>query len=62
MRKYSATKNQLELIEKILKDYPDSIEMLEYDDFIKSPTLRSGSFLSFGSLKKAIPEIIIGEM
>ena len=39
----SATKNQLELIEKILKDYPDSIEMLEYDDFIKSPTVKNAS-------------------
>ena len=27
------TKNQIDLIEKIIRDYPDSIEMLEYDDY-----------------------------
>ena len=37
------TKNQIELIEKIIKDYPDSIEMLEYDDYLKSPTVKNAS-------------------
>lgn len=37
------TKNQIELIEKIIKDYPDSIEMLEYDDYLKSPTIKNAS-------------------
>ena len=38
-----ATKNQIELIEKIIRDYPDSIEMLEYDDYLKSPTVKNAS-------------------
>ena len=37
------TKNQIDLIEKIIKDYPDSIEMLEYDDYLKSPTIKNAS-------------------
>ena len=39
----SATKNQIDLIEKIIHDYPDSIEMLEYDDYLKSPTIKNAS-------------------
>ena len=37
------TKNQIDLIEKIIRDYPDSIEMLEYDDYLKSPTAKNAS-------------------
>ena len=37
------TKNQIDLIEKIIRDYPDSIEMLEYDDYLKSPTIKNAS-------------------
>ena len=37
------TKNQIDLIEKIIRDYPDSIEMLEYDDYLKSPTVKNAS-------------------
>ena len=36
--KSNATKKQGELIEKILKDFPDCVEMLEYEDYSKSPT------------------------
>ena len=38
-----ATKNQIDLIEKIIRDYPDSVEMLEYDDYLKSPTIKNAS-------------------
>ena len=37
------TKNQINLIEKIIHDYPDSVEMLEYDDYLKSPTIKNAS-------------------
>ena len=39
----TATKNQIDLIEKITRDYPDSVEMLEYDDYLKSPTIKNAS-------------------
>lgn len=38
-----ATKNQIDLIERLIKDYPDSIEMLEYEDYLKSPTVKNAS-------------------
>ena len=38
-----STKNQRELIEKILKDYPDSAEMLEFEDYVKNPTVINAS-------------------
>lgn len=34
---------QQQLIEKILKDFPDSKEMLEYEDYIKEPTVGNAS-------------------
>ena len=33
-----ATKKQEQMIEKILRDFPDSKEMLEYEDYLKNPT------------------------
>ena len=39
----SATESQKELISRILEDFPDSSEMLEYEDYIKSPTIRNAS-------------------
>lgn len=38
-----STKNQRELIEKILKDYPDSAEMLEFEDYVNNPTVINAS-------------------
>lgn len=38
-----ATDNQKELIERILKDYPDSIEMLEFEDYVNNPTVTNAS-------------------
>ena len=37
------TKNHIDLIEKIIRDCPDSIVMLEYDDYLKSPTVKNAS-------------------
>lgn len=34
---------QQQLIEKILTDFPDSKEMLEYEDYLKEPTVRNAS-------------------
>lgn len=39
----TVTKKQAELIEKILKDFPDSKEMLEYEDYIKNSTVGNAS-------------------
>ena len=38
-----ATKQQETLIEKILKDFPDSADMLEYDDYMRNPTTENAS-------------------
>lgn len=35
--------NQKQLIAKILRDYPDSAEMLEYDDYKQHPTVGNAS-------------------
>lgn len=35
--------NQKQLIEKILTDFPDSKEMLEYEDYLKEPTVGNAS-------------------
>lgn len=39
----SASKSQKDLIEKILREFPDSIEMLEYEDYLKNPTIKNAS-------------------
>ena len=38
-----STKKQRELIETILKDYPDSAEMLEFEDYVNNPTIINAS-------------------
>ena len=38
-----STQRQQQLIEKILKDFPDSREMLEYEDYTKEPTVGNAS-------------------
>ena len=35
--------SQKQLIEKILKDFPDSADMLEYDDYMRNPTTENAS-------------------
>ena len=37
------TKKQKELIRDILKQFPDSVQMLEYEDYISNPTVRNAS-------------------
>ena len=37
------TMNQRKLIEDILKQFPDSVQMLEYDDYIANPTVKNAS-------------------
>ena len=39
----NATKKQSELIEKILIDFPDCAEMLEYEDYVAKPTAKNAS-------------------
>ena len=38
-----SSQRQQQLIEKILKDFPDSREMLEYEDYLKEPTVGNAS-------------------
>lgn len=38
-----STEKQRELIKRILRDFPDSASMLEYDDYINEPTLGNAS-------------------
>ena len=43
-KKYApASYNQKQLIQKLLRDFPDSKEMLEYDDYIRNPTTENAS-------------------
>ena len=46
-----STISQKELIEKILKDFPDCSEMLEYDDYIKNPTAENASEFLFRAME-----------
>ncbi len=39
----SVSKNQNELIQKIISDFPESKEMLEYEDYAKNPTVGNAS-------------------
>lgn len=40
-----ATKNQQELILSLLNDFPDSKELFEYEDYVKTPTVKNSSAL-----------------
>ena len=39
----SVTKGQRELIQKLLTDFPDAMELFEYEDYCKTPTLGTAS-------------------
>ena len=42
-----ATVKQKQMIQKLLKDFPESRELLEYDDYLSQPNMRNASeFLS----------------
>lgn len=43
LRERPVTQAQQEFIQKLLEDFPDSKELLEYEDYKKSPTLGSAS-------------------
>lgn len=38
-----SSKKQQQLIEKIIRDFPDGKEMLEYEDYLNEPTVGSAS-------------------
>ena len=40
---FDATDGQKELIKQLLKDFPDSKEMLEYEDYLVTPTIKNAS-------------------
>ena len=39
----SVTEGQRELIQKLLTDFPDAVELFEYEDYCKTPTLGTAS-------------------
>ena len=39
----SVTKGQRELIQKLLTDFPDAVELFEYEDYCRTPTLGTAS-------------------
>lgn len=41
--KQSSSLSQRQLIEKLLKDFPDCKNMLEYEDYVKEPTIKNGT-------------------
>ena len=43
LRERPVTQSQQEFIQKLLEDFPDSKDLLEYEDYQKSPTLGSAS-------------------
>ncbi|MBR3805437.1 MAG: hypothetical protein IKJ13_01200 [Clostridia bacterium] len=51
-----ATERQKELINKIIEDYPDSKEMLEFEDYLKSATVKNASEF----ITRAIEDNILG--
>ena len=57
LREGPVTQSQQEFINKLLEDFPDSKDLLEYEDYQKSPTLGSASEL----ISQAI-ELHMGEL
>ena len=53
-----ATKKQQKLIGKILHDFPDSAIMLEYEDYLKEPTVRNASEFISRSLEDNAVEVM----
>lgn len=52
------TKNQRKLIEDILKQFPDSVQMLEYDDYIANPTVKNASEFIARVLEDNAPSVM----
>ncbi len=52
------TKNQRKLIEDILKQFPDSVQMLEYDDYVSNPTVKNASEFITRALEDNAPSVM----
>ena len=52
------TKNQRKLIENILEQFPDSVQMLEYDDYMSNPTVKNASEFITRALEDNAPSVI----
>ena len=53
------TKGQRELIQKLLHDFPDAVELFEYEDYRKTPTLGTASAFITMALDANLHEIIL---
>ena len=53
----SVTKGQRELIQKLLTDFPDAVELFEYEDYCKTPTLGTASAFITMALDANLHEI-----
>lgn len=51
------TKGQRELIQKLLTDFPDTVELFEYEDYYKTPTLGTASAFITMALDANLHEI-----
>ncbi|MCM1286900.1 MAG: relaxase MobL [Clostridium sp.] len=55
----AATLSQKKLIEKILRDFPDSRQMLEYEDYMEQPTIGNASEFITRALEDNASDIIV---
>ena len=53
----AVTKGQRELIQKLLPDFPDAVELFEYEDYCKTPTLGTASAFISMALDANLHEI-----
>ena len=53
----AVTKGQRELIQKLLHDFPDAVELFEYEDYCKTPTLGTASAFITMALDANLHEI-----
>ena len=53
----AVTKGQRELIQKLLTDFPDAVELFEYEDYCKTPTLGTASAFISMALDANLHEI-----
>ena len=53
----AVTKGQRELIQKLLHDFPDAVELFEYEDYCRTPTLGTASAFISMALDANLHEI-----
>ena len=53
----AVTKGQRELIQELLHDFPDAVELFEYEDYCKTPTLGTASAFITMALDANLHEI-----